>query len=63
MSFLIVLIAVEPVQAQETSDQLENVGWLRLVELLIQFMADILESSAELLRTSADKFSEMFASN
>lgn len=63
LSFLLVLVISEPVQAQEASEQLEGIDWLGLIQSLITFIANILEASAELLRTSVDQFSEMFGSN
>lgn len=63
LSLLLVIVIAEPVQAQEASEQLEGIDWLGLIQSLIKFIADILEASAELLRTSVNQFSEMFGSN
>jgi hypothetical protein len=63
LSFLVVLVIAEPAQAQEASEQLEGINWLDLIQSLIKFIANILEASAELLRTSVDQFSEMFGSD
>jgi hypothetical protein len=56
-------VIAEPAQAQEASEQLEGINWLDLIQSLIKFIANILEASAELLRTSVDQFSEMFGSD
>lgn len=58
----LLVVLVEPVHAQESSEQLDNIDWIGLIKALITFLADILEASAELLRQSVNRFSEMFGS-
>jgi hypothetical protein len=59
---ILLVVLVEPAHAQESSEQLDDIDWIGLVKALITFLADILEASAELLRQSVDRFSEMFGS-
>lgn len=54
---VIVFIMIEPVAATES--EIENTDWWAIVKEGLNFFADVLDDSAELVRNGADKLKEM----
>lgn len=60
---IIVIMIVRPVLAQDDpSSELDSVDWLNVIESVLNFIADILEKSAQILRHGIETFIELFGS-